>query len=955
MEVYVSPTDGNPYLGTRSLMDDKSASATMCILAGLLLGACIPTLHLPADGDASGHLTAGDQAFAAGNVAGAIRIWNVVLDEAGESNGAVRLLARLADAEEVLGRYGAAETYARRCRERSVAAGWPSWSLRCALTLGKIQRRRGNYDSALAVLAPAHDAARRGVDAGLRSDAARNLGAVYQDLRQSDRALELYRTALETARKAGLRRQTIKALNNIGGVHRLAGRYREALAVLQEAVALDESSSDVLDRARLLGNLCQVYVNLSQLDEATRRCRAAARLARRSGAAPIHARILNDHAVIYERRGNLLIAKWYYHRSYSLSERTGDVPGTITALNNLGELQAQRGRCDDAVGLLNRAMTLASGSGQEVFLGSLRGNLGLCFFRRSDYDRALEHYSAALVAQQRQNNPEQLWRTYANLSLTLQGKQNRSAAIVFGKKAVAIIQGLRRNVSGIDPDTAKAYLRHKTEVYRHLADMLIKQERILEAQLVLEMLKDEEYRYFLRGEEARGPESAIGLDTVERNAANPLEQDLERLGQYSRQVSELRRAKRERGGLDAQDQAALDAAIEWLGTSNERVADEVTALAAALAGAGRGRLVADLDLERLDIIKRNIAKAQDRAVLIYYVLLDEHLRILVHTPTSHATRQIAIPRQALTELIVQFWRSVRDRQSDPLPLARRLNEVLIDPVAGFLTAYRAQTLVLWLDGILRYIPFAALHDGDSYLVEKYAVARFTAAAKSALGDAQPLSWRVAGLGVTKSLRGFDPLPAVKRELDGIVLEEGREDSEGSVPGKIYLDEQFTADALRDALVLGYRVIHISSHFVLQPATFEESFLVLGDGQTLRLVDFRSERYLLRDVDLMTLSACNTGLDQRAAGTEIEGFGSLVHRRGVKAVVATLWKVQDQSTARFMREMYQLRRQGGGATLAEAIRSVQMRFINPTGTAAAPAGVYTHPYYWAPFVLMGNWI
>jgi CHAT domain-containing protein len=134
--------------------------------------------------------------------------------------------------------------------------------------------------------------------------------------------------------------------------------------------------------------------------------------------------------------------------------------------------------------------------------------------------------------------------------------------------------------------------------------------------------------------------------------------------------------------------------------------------------------------------------------------------------------------------------------------------------------------------------------------------------------------------------------------------------------------------------------------------------------------------LFSGVQLLTLSACNTGVGD---GTEVEGFGTLAQRQGAKAVVASLWPVADESTSLLMREFYRIRESSPGMTKLEALREAQLRLLRgevqvtpgaerdrgvvlksaPSGAAASfplrPNAPYAHPFYWAPFFLMGNWL
>jgi CHAT domain-containing protein len=146
---------------------------------------------------------------------------------------------------------------------------------------------------------------------------------------------------------------------------------------------------------------------------------------------------------------------------------------------------------------------------------------------------------------------------------------------------------------------------------------------------------------------------------------------------------------------------------------------------------------------------------------------------------------------------------------------------------------------------------------------------------------------------------------------------------------------------------------------------------LGDGGELRLADLKVADTIFAGVDLLTLSACSTGLGdvRNSDGSEVEGFGVLAQLKGAKAVIASLWPVADQSTSVLMRELYRARESNVSVTKVDALRRAQLRLLNgsikPEGPAAE-RGVkvsgaakkerdYRHPYYWAPFFLMGNWL
>ena len=297
-----------------------------------------------------------------------------------------------------------------------------------------------------------------------------------------------------------------------------------------------------------------------------------------------------------------------------------------------------------------------------------------------------------------------------------------------------------------------------------------------------------------------------------------------------------------------------------------------------------------------------------------------------------------------------------------------------------------------LDGRLRYVPFAALNDGRHWLAERWPIVYHTAASERRT-ELTSSEWRIAGLGVSEARKGFDPLPAVVAEIDGIVRE-GARDHAGVLPGHALLNGAFSQSAFRQqAADADNRILHIASHFGLRPGNDAQSSLLLGtvkangDPDTLSLRALReSDPPLdLRHLDLVTLSACDTamgGADD--TGAEIEGMGAIIQGQGARGVLASLWPVADTSTGRLMQTFYRLRAEHPEQTKAQDLQLAQLALLHGTLDGAGPAGGcvpsrrpvnlgingkpdtppppagdpacrWSHPYYWAPFILMGNWL
>lgn len=219
----------------------------------------------------------------------------------------------------------------------------------------------------------------------------------------------------------------------------------------------------------------------------------------------------------------------------------------------------------------------------------------------------------------------------------------------------------------------------------------------------------------------------------------------------------------------------------------------------------------------------------------------------------------------------------------------------------------------------------------------------------------------------------------------IVRDAKAPNEKGLLVGRRYLDKDFTLRNLTDSLTKEtadgkrqYTVVHIASHFRLG-SNWSNSFLLLGNGQVLTLEQLsNSPEISFGDVELITLSACNTAFADDSNGKEVDSLAEAIQTKSGKAVMATLWSVADESTSLLMSEFYRLRKKNPQLTKAAALQMAQQEMINgklqqqvtpgekrdtgemnASGTYA-PAFVYSpkkpfaHPYYWSPFILIGNW-
>ncbi|MBD2304068.1 CHAT domain-containing protein [Chroococcidiopsis sp. FACHB-1243] len=346
----------------------------------------------------------------------------------------------------------------------------------------------------------------------------------------------------------------------------------------------------------------------------------------------------------------------------------------------------------------------------------------------------------------------------------------------------------------------------------------------------------------------------------------------------------------------------------------------------------------------LDTQPTQIDRVDPQAAVIYPVILEDRLEVILSLPKQplrhYAT---ALPRAQVESAIDQLRQNLVIRYSqDFLTLSQQVYDWLIRPAAADIEKSGVKTLVFVLDISLQKLPMAALHDGKQFLVQKYSVA-LTPSLE--LLQPQPLSrerLRALTAGLTEPRGDYPALTNVALELNQIRSE---------VPGRELLNQNFTSTSLRNQIKsLPFSIVHIASHAQFGSQA-DQTYILAWDGpinvkqldELLRVREPSSDLERPNAIELLVLSGCRTVAGDRRAAL---GMAGVAVRAGARSTLATLWYVSDAATVPLMSQFYQ-ELSTAEMTKAEALRRAQLALLeNPR---------YRHPVYWAPYVLVGNWL
>jgi CHAT domain-containing protein len=337
--------------------------------------------------------------------------------------------------------------------------------------------------------------------------------------------------------------------------------------------------------------------------------------------------------------------------------------------------------------------------------------------------------------------------------------------------------------------------------------------------------------------------------------------------------------------------------------------------------------------------RKMIEEVAPDTAIIYLIPLPDRVEILLGIGPNLLRRTSKVDYATLRAQSRLFRDQITDQGLEYTyqTTASKLHDWLIKPIMNDLKQHQITTLVFVPDGVLRMIPMAALYDGQRHLIEDYAIAVTPGLTLMEPRPTPRTNVRVLLTGLSLEQGGFPALRYVPLELDSL---------KRIVGGTELLDEQFVKQRVaREIGANEYSIVHIASHGDFQGDVRLSKVLTYRDSLSLDDIERILAPSQVRDrpVELITLSACETAAgDDRSA----LGLAGVAIKAGARAAVATLWQVNDRSSATLIADFYQQLIETK-LTKAQAMREAQRRML--------ASDEYNHPYYWAPFLVIGNWL
>jgi CHAT domain-containing protein/Tfp pilus assembly protein PilF len=838
------------------------------------------------------------------------------------------------------------ETMLRKAEE----SGHLEWKTHITGRMGAVHYDMANYAAATARLRESIALADELGDVISEQTWRGQLANAYVQMGRYREALGESRAALELARRHADRVNEGRNLGTIASIYAEMADYQKAIESYQLAIKVAREGGDRSNEADQLASLALVYTDVGYHDRALTNLKSATALAQAMKNPWLEGRFLEATGDVYRNLERYQEALAAYNSGLAVAKRIGDRLGEASRLASSADVRVRTGRASDALADFTQALQISREAGAAVVEGRILNDLGDLHLRAGRRSDALQCHKEALAVGSASQMPEVTWRAHAGIAAVLERQGQEEIARESYERAVDTIERVRGNLRIAEEKAG--FLEDKLDVYSRLIALLVR-------------LRDTDgaFRY---AERARARSALDLIAEAEKRIDGGIDAPLavrqrELHRRFSRLQSELMQPYSD-AARNRQKSSALAAALEAADEEHRSLRREIH---------DRHPRYADFRYPQPIGLTETRRLLTEKQVLLEYVVGREQSFLFAVTREDQFVARL--PGAASLAPRVRKLREAiatppnRTALSTYWLTAQSLYRDLIAPADRLLRG-RGE-LIIAADGILHYMPFAALLRPMQevpaeinpthlpYLVREHAISYVPSASVLAtvrryregmpkakrmllaLGDPD-YAGAAGGAGPDRSLRR---LVHSRAEIEGIArLYPGR-------MAQVFLGDRASETNVKAQPLDGYRFVHFAAHGLLNERNPQFSGLFLSrpprgvedeDGvlQSYEIFNLRL------NADLVVLSACETGLGKAVRGEGLVGLTQAFLYAGTSAVAVSLWNVADRSTADLMIPFYRALREAR-VSKASALRRAQLHLIDTFE--------FAHPYYWAPFALIGD--
>jgi CHAT domain-containing protein/Tfp pilus assembly protein PilF len=834
--------------------------------------------------------------------------------------------------------------------------------------IGVVHNNLGQYEKAMDYLEKALSIRREVKDCFGEAITLGNIGSLQNDMGQSQKALENVNQSLEILKGLNSNVKLGSALNLFGTIYDRLGEYQKALDYYNQSLSVRQKVGDRNGEAVTLNNRGSLYDTIGQTQRGLTDLNSALKIYQEVGDRNGEATDLNNISLIYEREKNFLQALKNLSKALLIHQQVGDISGEIVALHNIGYLYDKMGNSPKALKIFNEALSKAIKMDFLVEKANILSSIGMVYGKLKNPQKALENLNEALLIQKQTGDHYSEAITLKNLGDVYQDLDEPTKAIEVWEKSVNIGLEMRK---GFQKEHRRAFMESDIPKFTAIAliDLLIKQkqpQKAFEWANRVTTFDLAEYNRLI-GFKVANPETQKEIDqwnelNISLTSLLSQQQENIRQGKYSielaKQINEI--------------QAQVNIKAETIAQTYPEVAELFETKPTDIAQ-----------------LQKNIAPD---TLVIQPVPLRDKIALFLLTKDKLTVIKSNTKADEFNQLINTYRNQISDRKNaDYLDTSSQLYEILIRPIEQQIKSNSPKNLAIIATNRLRYIPFESLYDSktNQYLLQKYPISYLTRIStyrslKNTIFSPIILDYIIFGtlvificIAVVFTIRKFgiisglivfslslgiviflnfipsnnlqpnralalaNPKPT-NQELKG--TEKEAENLLKIFPqSESYLGEKATLDTFKTQ-ASRFAILHLGTH-----GCFERDGCVNPKMQANTILFANNQQYNIADAallglkntELITLSACQTAKEANANGQEISGLAYVLERAGAKSVIASLWNADDNTSAEIMTQFYQNLQKG--MTKSEAMQKAKLSQIeeNPK------------PYFWSPFILIGD--
>ena len=821
----------------------------------------------------------------------------------------------------------------------------------------------GDYSKALSLCRQAFSISRKLFHTGLIMLCSRTLGVIYMEMGELSKAQEHLEKCLRYYREAGETQKWGIALYWMALLHQGKGDFSKALECTEQGLRIAQQVGFKTGEAFHLSEMGDLYFLLGNYEKTLKFNKQALAITEKFIGKWSREKCLNSIGYVYIHLGEYEKALDYFHQALQYVRDIDHIREEAQCLYNIGFAHYRADQIPQAFSYFSQSLNRVDQSGKKTIKGMNYNRLGDLFIKTGDYDQSERSYNEALALGQEIGQPAATWEAFHGLGRIFAFKKQYERSVEYYKKAVEVIEALRSRIS--IAEFSSGFFENKIQVYEELVDVLFELHRIYPSGGF-----DRESFYYAERAKARAllddlQEAQIDFRAVPASQVAQIE-----IETLSKRISQIL-TELSRPGSDLMQRINL-----W--NELEKNEDEIQSLIEALKKANPD--YASLSsLEPLQPAEIQMSLPDDKTGIIEYFVGEEKIFIFSCTKDRLKVYRLSPEESRSTlQLVKNYIKLLSSKHfncSDCEPAGEKLCERLFAPIRNQF-AGKISKLIIIPDRDLFYLPFETLvcersgHKGDQksrYLLDEFKISYGPSASTlmHIINKKEEMNPRHDLLLVGDPLIGKKH--SFQQEADGFddILHEYYLAKRFSIYPLRYASkeirsisnlfkrdatcilsrEKATEENVKSLPLTDYRIIHFATHSLLDEKHANRSALVLNLDDDSREDGFLQAREIYNakmNSDLVVLSACQTAMGKIERGEGIQGLTRSFLYAGTRTVLASLWKVDDESTAEFMKYFYTFLTKG--KTKQEALCLTKIKMLRSR---------YNRPYHWAAFILIGD--